>query len=1297
MSGTPSHTKADLEAMGLNTEQYVNLTDWEHLDRRPDMYIGAMDVPEGGVAHMEIYTSPTKEETEGETKKPRKPPKLGDFRARPLACAVPPALLNIFEEITQNAMDKAIEDPTTTAIKVDVRMVDDAVEVSVWNNGEGIPSYVHAKTGLPVPTMLFALPKTSDKYDDDKKRMAGGKNGWGAKATNFFSSLFRVETLNTKMGTEFSQTFRAGPGPDGKRAITWDKPRVKKMKRSNGYTRVTFRPDLARFGLAAVPPGLVTLLRSKVWDLAACTPKRVSVHLDGVKLPVATFTNYVALFGDLGTTRPPVDEVTAPSGATLEIGVLPVRDGDAGFDVGFVNGLRCCAGRHVDYARDAIAKLLAAKLKTPVASKRTYNLFHLFVRLNMSQPQFDSQTKSRLTSTTKAFGVAWTPTKPFFDGLKRIGVVDAARAVQAALNDRKAMDAANKALKSTVSRTVRRAVVDVPNLRDANLAGERGSDCTLILAEGLSATAAVEPGLAVLGSDEFGILPVTGKIPNVSDPKCTLTKVLANERIRHVVTALGLQYDTDYGEPAAFRSLRYKRVWLMMDQDTDGSHICGLVLNLLRTYFRSLLERGFVYRFATPLIRVVPKATPKSPLEFYAAADFEAWRTTPGRDMASFRDPIYLKGLATSTQEDMRRYMANYPAHIVRIDYGGDAGDAAMDLYFAKGAVRSDKRKDVLLAYDPSVTLSYDVDAVTAADFLDKEMKHYSWDSVVRAIPCAVDGMVECQRKILYTALAKKVHARKKTAQFAADVSAFTKYHHGEKSVEDATSQMAQEHPCSNNLNYLFPDGAFGSRSKPRKVHGSSRYTFTYLNAATRALFPDADTPVLRRVVDEEALVEPVSYAPIVPGILLNGKNGIGTGWSSNLMAFSPEEVLDVQAAFVAERGATDGAWVARADAMLPWYFMYGGTITQEGPAYVARGVATVGPSTTHPGLVDVVVTELPVATWTDVYAERMKQKHQTSTNGDFDKQPKFVLDIKNSSTNVKVHVRLQCSAEGVAPFLEGGAVPDGAVSVWDHPKLAATLELLDRFSRNNTHLLDVVPCGPDGKDWTYRVVKTPTVSSIYKLHGKHRLAAYVDRKAFLLETWGSEQRKLAAQWRFVNAVMDGTLDLRRKASAVIEGLLTDAGYPTDAAVAPPPPPSDRDLKVRTAPVSSSSVGSDDPSESGSFKYLTSMPMSSFSKERLAKLEAKTRDVGAKASALRAKDPWDMWADDLAAAKPKVVAFMAEKETRALAMPESSGPTRGKANPKTKRKPRAKRTPKKESKSKPKPKPPTADVSAFFG
>jgi DNA topoisomerase-2 len=152
---------------------------------------------------------------------------------------------------------------------------------------------------------------------------------------------------------------------------------------------------------------------------------------------------------------------------------------------------------------------------------------------------------------------------------------------------------------------------------------------------------------------------------------------------------------------------------------------------------------------------------------------------------------------------------------------------------------------------------------------------------------------------------------REQVAQLAGYVSEHSAYHHNEVSLQSTIVGMAQDYVGSNNINLLRPNGQFGTRLQGGKDAASARYIFTCLSAITRTLFHESDDRLLDYLTDDGQTVEPRFYVPVLPMVLVNGANGIGTGYSTFVPNYNPREVVENLRCIL--RGEP-------MQTMLPWY-----------------------------------------------------------------------------------------------------------------------------------------------------------------------------------------------------------------------------------------------------------------------------------------------------------------------------------------------------------------------------------------
>jgi DNA topoisomerase-2 len=194
-----------------------------------------------------------------------------------------------------------------------------------------------------------------------------------------------------------------------------------------------------------------------------------------------------------------------------------------------------------------------------------------------------------------------------------------------------------------------------------------------------------------------------------------------------------------------------------------------------------------------------------------------------------------------------------------------------------------------------------------------------------------------------------------KVAQLASYVSEKTSYHHGEVSLAETIVKLAHDFTGSNNVNLLEPCGQFGTRLMGGKDASQTRYIFTKLTPTARTLFDVRDDPVLNYLDDDGKPIEPEYYVPVLPTVLINGTEGIGTGFSSSVPSFNPKDVRENILR------ALGGDTIRP---MTPWFRGFKGTVVSEEGVWVSKGVYT----TTTSG--DIHITELPPGRWTQDYKE---------------------------------------------------------------------------------------------------------------------------------------------------------------------------------------------------------------------------------------------------------------------------------------------------------------------------------------
>merc|ERR1719327_1255280 len=509
--------------------------------------------------------------------------------------------------------------------------------------------------------------------------------------------------------------------------------------------------------------------------------------------------------------------------------------------VSFVNSINTLkGGTHVDHVTSQIVEQVMEKANKKnkggmqIKSHHVKQHLSIFVNCQIENPAFSSQTKEVLTTKVAKFGSKCEISDNFISKMLKIGVVEA---VLSFAKLKEQMDLQKNLSGAKAAKSQR---VNIPKLEDANFAGtKRSEEATLILTEGDSAKALAVAGLSVIGRDKFGVFPLRGKVLNVRD--ATFAQMMANNEIQSIMKILGLDLNREYDEER--KGLRYGSIMIMTDQDHDGSHIKGLLINLIHAWWPSLAKLpGFVKEFFTPIVKATKKGScSNKPISFYTLPEYESWKSETNNGEGY--NIKYYKGLGTSTQKEAKEYFSAIEHHTIDFRHDDQEDDEAIDLAFNKK--RADNRKEWINGYEEGTFVDHTAKELRYKDFVDKELILFSIASVERAIPSMVDGFKTGQRKVMFSCFKRKLKNDAKVAQLAGYVAEHAAYHHGEGALNETIVGMAQDFPGSNNVHLLYPSGQFGTRLQGGKDAASTRYIYTRLMPATRLIFHEHDDSVL--------------------------------------------------------------------------------------------------------------------------------------------------------------------------------------------------------------------------------------------------------------------------------------------------------------------------------------------------------------------------------------------------------------------------------------------------------------------
>jgi len=1011
-------------------ESVQKLTHIEHILKRPDSYVGPVDL------NVEPYWVLNSNKSQFEKKNLK----------------YSPALLKIFDEILVNAIDRNSMHPkNVSSISVDIDK--DSGAVSIENNGPlgGIGVRMHEKEGLWNPELTFGHLLTSTNYDDSKKRVVGGRNGYGAKLTNIYSSEFSIVIKDHENKQTYSQKW-------SKNMTVCEPPKIKKHSGATSSVSITFVPDWRRFGLSKMENAIYKIFQKRVWDANICTTPNCKVKFNGDVLPKQNLDTYAKMHEG-------VENVTSVNGDRWSVCIGPSENGLE--QVSFVNGI-CTTkgGTHVDH----VASLVAAGVIEEMAKKiklkpqQVKNTFNIFVKATLENPTFSSQVKSECTLKAQDFGSKFELPKTFVKNVLKTGIADELTALSK-FKEMKELKKTDGARKSKIT--------GIPKLDDANKAGTAQSGkCTLIVTEGDSAKTLAVAGLSVVGRDHYGVFPLRGKCKNVRDS--SVAQLTSNQEFNDLKKILGLQQGKEY---TSVSELRYGRLMIMTDADNDGSHIKGLILNMIHYFWPSLLKLNFVVSMVTPIIKASKGSESKS---FYTDSAFRTWY---GDGKAGWRIKYY-KGLGTSTSAEAREYFKKIQDLTVKFDVDTMTDDSIVLAFDKK---KADARKTWLLestAKEASeLEVSYGkVKQLDITDFVHKDLVNFSLADLKRSIAHMADGLKPSQRKVMFSCFQKNLTAEMKVAQLAAYVAEKSSYHHGEVSLAETIVKLANDYTGSNNINLLEPCGQFGTRLMGGKDASQTRYIFTKLTKEARKLFDPNDDAILNYLDDDGRSIEPDFYMPTLPTVLINGTEGIGTGFSCYVPPYNPKDIRD---------NILNHLHGKSMKKMKPWFRGFKGRIFEHDDVWMTEGVWDVIGKT-------VKVSELPPGRWTQDYKEHL----------DALVEKKIISSFTNNSTTENV---------------------DFVIQDYTGKDIIKDLKLQKTLRTTNMHLFHP----------TKGIHKYDTAESILSDFIKLRYEYYKKRKEHLIKVLETKSKMCEYKSRFVMMVINGDIIVFRRKKQELENQLS--------------------------------------------------------------------------------------------------------------------------------------------------------------
>lgn len=972
---------------------------------------------------------------------------------------VPQAVERIYLEILNNAADNVLRSRQANVNPGMITIELNPPTITIINGGLSIPLVIHPTYQRYVPELIFGTLLSSSNYR--KERYGSGVNGLGAKLCNIFSTFFSIEIVNN--GLCYQQQWSTNMSKASLPTLT--------PTQDSDHVKVSYIMDSNYFNYHYDNNCLQLFMRHGI-DVAfnlRCPVRLVTPTMERV----FNFTDprqYAKLYLDSSI----VDKGIVIEGSDHVALIFDTPD--RGLDISFVNGVSTSdGGVHVK----ALYRVVLNVVKEIVPDVKLNDIrphVSVIVSCWLKNPHFTGQTKTYLSSPTPKYTLT-----------------NKAEIANWLLIDR--IRAGLKAKLFSKSDGKKTRFVNCRSLEDANLAGSKDSSkCILIYTEGVSASSYATKVVSLFpnGRNYWGIFSARGKPLNVMN--ASLDQLAENKVFNELKQALGLREGMDYTSETNFTTLRYGSLLLMADSDVDGKHIIGLVLNFFHCRYPSLLQRGFLKYLRTPIIKVQYH---NQELKFYTQSSYDSWKSkveSEGEDVTKYLHR-YFKGLGTSNDKDIADEFTTQPKIVICLyddlapDYFRVAFDEQLSSY----------RKQWIEQYQPILGVE-DLVFQPISEFLYYELTEFMISNMTRSIPKLCDGLKESQRKALWVSYLKwkgwTINQPIKVNALAAATTELAGYKHGEHIMADTIAQMAHNFVGSNNLPYFLPEGQLGTRNRGGEDAADPRYTYVRPCPWLSYIFRPEDIPLTQQVIDEGIAIEPVTFYPIIPMVLVNGVIGIGSGYSTYLPSYNPRDLIRWLIARLHNKPYL----------LKPWYRGFKGTVKivktgkrynsnsnnsnddPLGDDYIMCGneqdlsILTTGIYTVEGD--KVIITELPIRRFTNAYKVWL----------DSLVEKRIITRYNNLSTTDEVKFEIF-----------GLANPS-----------SRTLRLERRFGLTNMVTLDV----------TNHPRRYKTVSDILEEFFSIRLEIYKQRKEIVLRSYQDKITKLTMEAKFYQLVQQGNLKI---------------------------------------------------------------------------------------------------------------------------------------------------------------------------
>ena len=977
---------------------------------------------------------------------------------------------------------------------------------------------------------------------------------------NIYSVRFDVEICDSMRKKKYFQRFTNN-------MYNKEEPIITTVdKTAESYTKITFVPDYKRFGLKNLTSDMVGLMKRRVYDIAGTTNENVNVWLNGKHLDIKSFRDYIGMYYDSNempnliyeefNERWTLGVIYNPNAGFQHMSfVNKISTFKGGTHLDYITK------QIVEKITEHI--LSQPKYKTlKIKPHQIKENLTIFINSVIEDPSFSSQAKEELTTKSSSFNIKCELDDKFIGKICKSGLIN--ELVQIAqikqMGELEKSDGKKTTNLKSLTKLDDARLAGTKRSADCRLILTEGDSAKTCAIAGLEIIGRDFYGVfplkgkllnvrdatpnQLLSNEEIknikqilglkqntvytdtkklrygGILILTDADVDGSHIKGLLINFIhyfwpellkIDGFIQSILTPIVKAYknsDTKKKNPEIFYTLPEYKKWCEKNgDDVDKKYKIKYYKGLGTS--TPVESKEYFVDFNQKLINYVWNVKTNNELKIISNIKSDPYNVLNDLDNVDNVENSDEKSENNSSKK-MTRSKTNLKQNdddtlsicSEQIDKN-DPSYQAITLAFAKN--RSNDRKEWVKQRNENLMIENNVKTIPIYDFINKDLIHFSHEDNLRSIPDLVDGLKPSQRKILYGAFKRKLDNEEiKVAQLSGYISEHTGYHHGEASLQGAIINMAQNYCGSNNINLLYPSGNFGTRRLGGKDAASPRYIFTQLSSLTRNIFITKDEFVLENVIEEGDVVEPVRYYPIIPMILVNGSEGIGTGYSTNIPPYNPLDIIYNIRAYI------KGTPVDKLNELTPWYSGFTGKIIKNFDKknqlkYISCGEFEQLDEYT------LRITELPIGTWTQTYIDFLSKLIEDNN---------MISDYENNCGNHKIDFKLTFRNGELQKLLK-------TKSVEEKLKLTSSIQVSNMHVYKNNE-----------------IVKYSNPNNMIKDYADIRLEIYQKRKDHWIKVLENELNLLKYRRKFIKEVISAQLVISKKPKQVLIDELAEKDYP---------------------------------------------------------------------------------------------------------------------------------------------------------